>query len=291
MSAAVVLAGMATDHLLAALALGVLSLLARASVAGCVSQPPPDMAWVAGGGAMMARDDAVSMDVAAKPPAVREFWLGRHEVSNREFARFVAATAYLTTAELEAPDHEVLGSFVFRHLQRLKLDSSWWRLDRTANWRHPQGKNSDWTRIPDHPVVHVTLADALAYAHWAGGMLPTDMQWEHAAKLGRQKSDALAANTWQGEFPMHDTAADGHAGTAPVGSYAPDALGLYDMLGNVWELTRSVDMAGRQAVIKGGSFLCNARYCNGARPEAKQWQDTQTSAAHVGFRLAAVPCR
>lgn len=254
------------------------------------------MVWVSGGravidGAVIAGDDAISMGAAAKPPAVRDFWLGRHEVSNREFARFVAATAYLTTAEREGPDREPLGSFVFRQLRRLKLNSSWWRLDRAANWRHPQGKNSDWTRIPDHPVVHVTLADALAYAHWAGATLPTEMQWEHAAKLGGQKNDASAANTWQGEFPIYDTAADGHTGTAPVGSYAPDSLGLYDMLGNVWELTRSVDKAGRQAVIKGGSFLCNARYCNSAHVQARQWQNIGVSTSHVGFRLAALPCR
>lgn len=281
---------MATDHLVAALALGVLAVITRAAVAACVPLPPPDMAWVTGGRAVIARDDAVPMVASTKPMAVQGFWLGRHEVSNREFARFVAATAYLTTAERKAPDHEALGSFVFRQLQRLNLDSSWWKLDRTANWRHPQGKGSNWLHIPDHPVVHVTLADALSYAHWAGATLPTEAEWEYAAKSGYQKNDGAAANTWQGEFPMHDTAADGHTGTAPVGSYAPDALGLYDMLGNIWELTRSVDAARQQAVIKGGSFLCNARYCNSAHPKARQWQDRQTSAAHVGFRLAASPC-
>lgn len=246
------------------------------------------MAWVAGGHLVMGEDRALG---GASPSlAVTGFWLGRHEVSNRQFARFVAASGHVTTAERTAAGQQQQGSFVFRHVQRLRLDSTWWRLDHAANWRRPQGAGSDWTRIPDHPVVHVTLADALAYAHWSGGTLPTDAQWEYAAKAGRQGAHLPVGNTWQGEFPTHDTAADGHAGTAPVGSYASDRLGLHDLLGNVWELTRSLDATGQRAAIKGGSFLCNARFCDGARPEARQWQQLDSSAAHVGFRLAALPC-
>ena len=151
-------------------------------------------------------------------------------------------------------------------------------------------QGSHGVRCSSWAKVHVTRADALAYARWAGGTLPTEAQWEYAAKVGLRGARTHAANTWQGEFPLRDSAADGHAGTAPAGSYPPDALGLSDMLGNVWELTRSVDTSGQRAVIKGGSFLCNARYCNSARPDARQWQDVASSAAHVGFRVATRPC-
>jgi formylglycine-generating enzyme required for sulfatase activity len=249
------------------------------------------MAWVAGGQFVMGEDTVLPEATPRRPVAVDGFWIGLHEVTNREFGRFVTATGYVTAAEREASDHQPQGSFVFRQLQRLKLDSTWWRLERTASWRRPQGAGSDWTSTPDRPVVHVTLTDALAYASWAGGTLPTEAQWEYAATAGRQGSGSPVGNTWEGEFPTRDTAADGHAGTAPVGSYPPNALGLHDMLGNVWELTRSVDAAGQRTVIKGGSFLCNARYCNNARPAARQWHDSGASASHVGFRLAALPCQ
>lgn len=284
---------MASDRWALAVACGVLGVIAGTSAAACTGSPPPDMAWVAGGQFTTGGEVGTPGAGAAtpQPVTVDAFWLGRHEVSNRQFARFAAATGYVTTAEQKGADQHTRGSFVFRQLQRLRLDSTWWRLEPSANWRQPQGTGSDWAAIPDHPVVHVTLADALAYAHWAGGTLPTEAQWEYAARISRVGASKRAANTWQGDFPLHDSAADGHAGTAPVGSYAAGALGLYDILGNVWELTRNVDAAGRHAAIKGGSFLCNARYCNSARPGARQWQDIQASASHIGFRLAALPCR
>lgn len=286
---------MAIDGWPATWLLGLLVVVAPVPGVACVSEPPADMAWVAGRQIVMADDPMPAAAPAATsghPVAVRGYWLGRHEISNREFARFAAATGHVTTAERTAAGQLPQGSFLFQHVQRLRLDSTWWRRDHAANWRRPQGEGSDWANIPDHPVVHVTLADALAYAHWAGGTLPSEAQWEHAAaKASRRVAGAPVGNTWQGEFPTQDTAADGHAGTAPVGSYAPDGLGLYDLLGNVWELTSSLDATGQRAVIKGGSFLCNARFCDGARPQARQWQQLDSSAAHVGFRLAALPCR
>lgn len=282
---------MASDRRTLTIAFGLIGLVARAAGAVCTDAAPPDMVWVAGGRITIGSELASADATAPQLVAVRGFWLGRHEVSNREFARFAEATGYVTTAERTGTDQHPRGSFVFRQLQRLKLDSSWWRLEPSANWRQPLGTGSDSSAIPDHPVVHVTVADALAYAHWAGGELPTEAQWEYAATVGQRGLSHHVANTWQGEFPLHNSAADGHAGTAPVGSYPPDALGLSDMLGNVWELTRSLDATGQRAVIKGGSFLCNARYCNSARPAARQWQDVDASAAHVGFRVAARPCR
>lgn len=281
---------MASDWRARIAAFGLLGLIARVSVAACTAPPPANMVWVEGGQFRMGGELASADAAAPRPVAVRGFWLGRHEVSNRDFARFTEATGYVTAAEQTGADKQTRGSFVFRQLKRLRLDSTWWRLEPSANWRQPRGAGSDWSAIPDHPVVHVTRDDALAYARWAGGTLPTEAQWEYAAKVGLRGARTHAANTWQGEFPLRDSAADGHAGTAPAGSYPPDALGLSDMLGNVWELTRSVDTSGQRAVIKGGSFLCNARYCNSARPDARQWQDVASSAAHVGFRVATRPC-
>jgi sulfatase modifying factor 1 len=257
------------------------------------------------------------------------FWIDRHEVTNAQFKQFVDATGYATLAErgLDAKANPELpkellapGSMVFAQPTdvRGREMSQWWQYVSGANWRQPNGPGSSIAGKENHPVVHVAYEDALAYAHWRGRSLPTEAQWEFAARGGRDGEDDWSsafdaegkpiANTWQGIFPVLNTKDDGYAGTAPVGCFKPNGYGLYDMIGNVWELTsdwyraghsrEAVDnptgpqlvslrvAAGQSAsrVIKGGSHLCALNYCSRYRPAARQPQETNLSAAHVGFR-------
>jgi formylglycine-generating enzyme required for sulfatase activity len=306
------------------------------------------MRWVPSGEFTMGTDSDLGWPDERPAHRVRVdgFWIDEHEVTNAEFGRFVASTGYVTTAErppdLKAimaqvppgtppppPESLVPGSLVF-HLTDgpVPLDNvaQWWRWTPGASWRHPEGPGSDLAGRQDHPVIHVSWDDAVAYSRWVGKRLPTEAEWEYAARGGLAGQpyawgDAAPgagghwqANIWQGVFPSCDTAADGHAGTAPVKSYPPNGFGLYDMAGNVWEWCadwyrrdlyrirsspgavvspsgpeRSEDPANPYTplrVQRGGSFLCNDSYCSRYRPSARHGCSPDTGMSHVGFRCA-----
>jgi formylglycine-generating enzyme len=258
------------------------------------------------------------------------FWIDRHEVTNAQFKQFVDATGYRTLAErgLDPKTHPgmdkellVPGSVMFIRPTDVKGGgriTQWWQYVADANWRAPAGPGSTIADKDNHPVVHIAYEDALAYARWRGHDLPTETQWEFAARGGRDGEDDWSsafdsdgkpiANTWQGIFPVLDTKEDGYAGTAPVGCFKPNGYGLYDMIGNVWEWTsdwyrpghpreaafnptgpdlvtmRSAPGQAARRVIKGGSHLCASNYCSRYRPAARQPQEIDLSAAHLGFR-------
>ncbi len=231
-----------------------------------------------------------------------EFWIDRFEVTNAEFAAFVDATDYVTVAE-RAPDpadhpdiDPVLltpGSAVFGADPETGF---WWSFVEGADWRAPVGPGSDIAARADYPVVHVAYEDAAAFAAWLGADLPSETEWEIAARGGlegatygwgeRFRPDGeWRANVWQGAFPVIDTGEDGFAGLAPAGCYMPNDYGAYDMIGNVWEWTQSpFDETGRTGVIRGGSYLCSSSYCARFRPAARQPQEWDFSASHIGFR-------
>ncbi|MBM4111453.1 MAG: formylglycine-generating enzyme family protein [Phycisphaerae bacterium] len=237
-------------------------------VAACseTTAQPANMVWIAGGEFTMGSDapDARADERPAHRVRVNGFWIDRHEVTNDEFAAFVAATNYVTVAERPV-DWEVLklqvppgtpkpademlqpGSLVFTPTTgAVPIDdpSQWWRWVNGANWRHPQGPDSSIDGKGNHPVVQVAFEDAQAYAAWSGKRLPTEAEWEFAARggldgapfvWGDEPLDATRCNVWQGEFPYHNTSEDGFITTAPVGSFPPNRYGLVDMAGNVWE--------------------------------------------------------
>jgi formylglycine-generating enzyme required for sulfatase activity len=307
---------------------------------------PPGMVYVPGGQFRMGTDDAPSRpdEMPAVPVRVDPFWMDVTEVTNAQFRTFVEATGYVTTAE-RAPDVEeilrqtppgtppppqemlVPGSLVFQPTHKPVSDlgdfSQWWRWTPGADWRHPEGPGSTLKGREKHPVVHVSWDDAQAYCRWAGKRLPTEAEWEFAARGGLAAKtyvwgdepptdDHPRANIWQGEFPWRNTAADGFERTAPVGSFEPNGYGLYDMAGNVWEWCSDWYDAGlyrRWATLgvidnprgperswdprqpytpvrsqRGGSFLCHETYCWRYRPSARHGCSPDTGMSHVGFR-------
>jgi formylglycine-generating enzyme required for sulfatase activity len=294
------------------------------AVAACGPAPfesaEPGMVFVPAGAFTMGSDVAFPEEGPASPQTVGGFWIDRTEVTNAEFAAFVAATGYVTLAErgvrtAAAPDAPVVaGSAVFAPASAdgaLPGLESWWRFVPGASWRAPDGPGSSLDGREQHPVVHVAYEDALAYAAWQGRSLPTEAQFEYAAQTSaRRNADGEhTANTWQGLFPMLSDPADGHGGLAPVACYEPNALGLYDLVGNAWEWTASAyypshDFAAKAdhpagfdpvqpdeavAVLKGGSYLCAPDYCMRYRPQARLGQSLGLGAGHIGFRTALTP--
>lgn len=249
---------------------------------------------------------------------LRSFGIDRHAVSNRRFAAFVADTGYVTEAE------RFDWSFVFRafvpaaQLPTLPVapEAPWWVRIEGACWKQPEGEGSDIAGREDHPALHISWTDACAFATWAGARLPTEAEWEHAARgrsggvypWGDREPDDIAffpCNIWQGRFPENNLALDGHAGTAPVDSFEPNDLGLHNMVGNTWEWcedpfrVRSLSRAAkirnaaarqqRQRLMKGGSYLCHQSYCHRYRIAARLGCPPDTATGHLGFRLAYDP--
>ena len=225
---------------------------------------------------------------------VEGFAIQAHEVTNDQFAAFANATGYVTEAERAATSNGPgAGSAVF--LRDKKGMNGRWLLRKGATWRAPEGAGSSIAGKGRHPVVHVTLADARAYASWAGGRLPSEEEWEYAASSGlpdpsNRFSGAAddkgepRANHWQGVFPVRDEGKDGFSGTAPASCFPPDRNGVHDLIGNVWEWTDS-PADERHMIIKGGSWLCAANFCARYRPAARQPQETDFSSSHIGFRI------
>ncbi|MBN7800804.1 formylglycine-generating enzyme family protein [Algoriphagus aestuariicola] len=303
------------------------------------------MAWIPGGKFTMGTNeaDAYPAEKPAVEVEVSGFWMDTHEVTNEEFAKFVEATGYVTVAERKPeweelkkqlppgtpkPDESVLvpGAMVFSPPAfPVPTDdiSLWWKWVEGADWRHPEGPGSSIEGKEKYPVVQICFEDAQAYAEWAGKRLPTEFEWEFASRGGMNgkrfawgdelnPSGQYLANTFQGVFPHKNEGTDGYIGASPVGSFAPNSFGLYDMIGNVWELTsdwydalKFARLAGQapkldanmnpcynpdnpyamERVMKGGSFLCAPNYCVNYRPSARQGTSYDSGSSNVGFRL------
>ena len=271
-----------------------------------------------GGSFLMGGDDPDGFPTDGEGPVRRvtlsAVGIDRYATSNTGFAEFVDATGYRTDAERYG------WSFVFAGLLppgypllSAVTQAPWWRQVYGADWQHPEGPTSSLTERMDHPVVHVSWNDAAAYCRWAGRRLPTEAEWEYAARGGLAQAryawgDELApddrwmCNIWQGTFPTDNTVADGYPGTAPVDAFDPNGFGLHNVAGNVWEwcadwfsathtTAATVDPkgppAGESKVIRGGSYLCHHSYCNRYRVAARTANTPDSSTGNMGFRCAA----
>ncbi len=313
---------------------------------------PEGMVWIPGGkfmqGAVQNDPMALDHEKPAHPVVVDGFFMDITEVTNRQFREFVNETGYVTVAErtidweemkkqlpgdIPKPHDSILqpGSLVFkkpgRKVSNLYDFSQWWEWKVGANWKHPGGPGTSIEGKDNYPVVHIAFEDAEAYADWAGKRLPTETEWEYAAKGGAENAifgwgnnaEVLEekANTWTGEFPTENTLADGFERMAPVKTFPPNAYGLYEMTGNVWEYTsdwynsnyyKEAAEKGMhknpegakdpynphnprvpEKVIKGGSFLCHVSYCASFRPSARMQNSLDSSHEHLGFRTVVTP--
>jgi sulfatase modifying factor 1 len=264
----------------------------------CAALREDEMRWIPAGRFTMGEDPQYREEGPPRSVTVSGFWIDTHEVTNAQFARFVRATGYRTLAERTPPigpdtpaEMRVPGSAVFAVPD--DTDPRWWRWVIGAQWRHPAGPAESLEGHAREPVVQIAYDDARAYARWVGKDLPSEAQWEYAARGGRPAlpepigaDGTPTANTYQGVFPLRNLASDGYVGRAPVGCFPSNANGLYDMIGNVWEWTRSPDAPqSDRRVIKGGSYLCAANYCARYRPAARQFQERGLGTDHIGMRL------
>ena len=310
-------------------------------------QQIPGMVWISGGIYDMGASDGDRMALPHEKPKhtvkVDGFYMDETEVTNAQFSKFIEATNYITTAERPVdwdlikqqlppgtpkPQDSLLlpGSLLFKKTKEsvpnLYDFSQWWRWTNGANWKQPEGKGSSIDGKDNHPVAHVSYEDAMAYCNWVGRRLPTEAEWEFAARGGKRDkiyfwgdlTDKLSSyvNSWEGEFPVDNTQADGFEKSAPVKTYPPNGYGLYEISGNVWEWTsdwyssqyyqyckdNSITNNPKgpkeafnpnnpyvdERVIRGGSFLCNASYCASYRVSSRMATDPNTSLEHLGFR-------
>ncbi len=312
---------------------------------------PEGMVWIPGGefmqGAVLQDKMAMGHEKPAHNIAVDGFFMDITEVTNADYRKFVEATGYVTVAEREIdweemkkqlpegtpkPHDSIMqpGSLTFKKTKstvpNLYDFSQWWSWTIGANWKHPNGPGSDIKGKDKYPVVHISFDDAQAYCKWADRRLPTEAEWELAARGNKINNIfswgddpavlSMMANTWEGEFPVSNTKVDGFERLAPVKSYPPNGLGLFDMAGNVWEWTNDWynsnyyqemavakdvglnpkgpesphndrDPYAREKVIKGGSFLCSESYCASYRVSARMASSLDSAQEHLGFRTVA----
>ena len=296
--------------------------LATSHTAESAQVPVPrhaDLVALDGGWFRMGSEDAYAYPEDGEGPVrsvrVDPFRIAARTVSNRDFAAFVDATGHITAAERFGT------SFVFAGLlpddfppTRAVADAQWWREVPGASWRFPEGEGSSLAGRADHPVVHVSWEDAVAYSRWSGLRLPTEAEWEYAARGGLEgmrfpwgnmlrPDGEHRMNVWQGHFPARNTLADGYLGTAPVDAFPPNGYGLHNMTGNVWEWTAdrfstswhrdgtrenpAGPPAGDRRVLRGGSYLCHASYCYRYRVSARMANTPDSSTGNIGFRCVS----
>lgn len=300
----------------------------------------PNMVWIPGGTFLMGSNNHYPEEAPVHTVQVDGFWMDKYPVTNARFQEFVEQTGYVTYAERPLdpamypgadPAMLIPGSMVFRkarHRVDLRNIANWWQYVPGADWRHPYGPGSSIEGKDLYPVVHVAWEDVEAYAQWAGKAIPTEAEWEFAARGGLDgkvfawgdeptPKGRMMANFWQGEFPWQNLKKDGYEGTSPVKAFPPNAYGVYDMIGNVWEWTadwfrsRHPDNAQKaccipqnprggpremsydaaqphiripRKVLKGGSHLCAPNYCFRYRPAARSPQMIDSGSCHIGFR-------
>ena len=317
-----------------------------------INNPPKGMVWIPGGsfvqGAVPQDKMAMKHEKPQHPVKVDGFFMDITEVTNAQFSEFVEETGYVTVAERKIdweemkkqlpegtpkPHDSIMqpGSLMFKKskesLPNLYDFSQWWEWAIGVNWKHPSGPDTNLAGIENHPVVHISYEDAQAYCKWAGSRLPTEAEWEYAARgnsnntiyfWGDERNKlSEKANSWEGNFPVNNTLEDGFERTAPVKSYPPNGFGLYDMAGNVWEFTtdwynsnyydklaikkdtainpQGADKAYnpnnpylQEKIIKGGSFLCSDSYCASYRVSSRMGTSMDSSSEHVGFRTVVI---